>query len=251
MIIDAHAHFGKVYYPIAYLTAEDILAYMDQEGIDISILSSTLAITYDFREGNRELAAAIHGHPRLLGYVSVNLNYPEESIEELARYLGQSKCAGNQFVGVKVHPLLAKRRYDTPEGEALTRAVADYGVPILVHTFNSPLESPWNVVPAAKANPDAPIILGHMGGEAWWEGVRAAQESPNLYLEICGTRTDPEKVRAGIAAVGAERVLFGTDAIWFDAAHMLGAIEDAGLSSSERTLIMGENAKRLFKLEGT
>lgn len=247
MIIDSHVHLGKWYFPIAQLTVDDIVAYMRRHDIDASIISSSLAIVYDCPEGNDELARAIRPYPQLLAYVAVNLNYPEEAVAEMASYLGDS---GNpQFVGVKVHPLLAKCRYDTPQGMAVTRAAADYGMPVLVHTFGSALESPWNVVPAAKAHPDLPIILAHMGGNTWWEGVRAALESPNLYLEICSTWTDPEKVRAAIDAVGAERVLFGTDATLFDAAHMLGAVEDAGLSQEEYALIMGENARRLFRLD--
>ncbi|HOR01618.1 MAG TPA: amidohydrolase family protein [Anaerolineae bacterium] len=251
MIVDAHAHIGKWYYPTAQLTVPDMLAYMTRYGIDVSILSSTLAIVYDAREGNQELAQAIEGCPQLLGYVSVNLNYLEESLEELDRYLGSGAKQGGaaRFVGVKVHPLLARHRYDTPEGMALTRAVAAYGVPILVHTFGSALESPWNVLPAARANPEVPIILGHMGGDCWWEGIRVARESPNLYLEVCSTWTDPEKVRLAVAAVGAERVLFGSDATLFDAAYALGAMEDAGLSAEERALIMGGNARRLFGIK--
>jgi predicted TIM-barrel fold metal-dependent hydrolase len=226
-----------------------MLAYMERDGIDLSIISSSLAIVYDFHEGNRELAETMRGRDRLLGYVAVNLNYLEESIQEMERYLGNGSGANSQFVGVKVHPLFSKHRYDTPEGMALTRAAAAYNAPILIHTYSSALESPWNVAPVAKANPELPIILGHMGGDAWWEGIRAAQESANLYLEICGTPTDPVKIRAGIDAVGAERVLFGTDATLFEAAHLLGAIEDAGLSPEERDLIMWKNAMRLFNLK--
>jgi predicted TIM-barrel fold metal-dependent hydrolase len=247
MIVDAHAHFGKWYFPISQLTEHDILAYMEREKIDYTVLSSSLAIVYDFREGNRELEKALRGHPQLLGYVSINFNYPKESLEELEHYLGHRDLLP-QFVGVKVHPLLAKHRYDSPEGMKLTRAVADYGVPILVHTLSSSLESPWNVLPAAKANPGVPIILGHMGGDTWWEGIRVALQSPNIYLEMCSTWTDPDKLRAAIEAVGAERLLFGTDATLFDVSHMLGAVEDAGLTDEERSLILGENAKRLFTL---
>jgi predicted TIM-barrel fold metal-dependent hydrolase len=88
-----------------------------------------------------------------------------------------------------------------------------------------------------------------MGGDAWWEGIRAAQQAPNLYLEICATYSDPDKVRAAIEAVGVERVLFGTDSTLFDAAHMLGAVADAGLTAREQELVLGENARRLFRLQ--
>ncbi len=121
-------------------------------------------------------------------------------------------------------------------------------MPILIHTFSSAVESPWNVVPVAKAHPDAQIILGHMGGDAWWEGARVGREAPNLYLEFCSTYTDPPKFRAAVDAVGAGRVLFGTDATLYEISHVMGAMQDAGLTDEEYRLIMGENARKLFKL---
>lgn len=246
-VIDAHGHLGKWYFPTWQPTAGEVAADMARLGVEAAILSSSLAIIYDAPEGNRELAQAIRPYPQLFGYVSVNLNYLDEALREMEAYLGAS-ARNPQFVGVKVHPLLCKHRYDTPEGLAVTRAAATYGAPILVHTFNSPLESPWNVLPAARAVPEVPIILGHMGGETWWEGIRVAQEAPNIYLEVCSTWTDPEKVRAAIGAVGAGRILFGSDATFFDLSHMLGAMQDAELSPEEWQLIMRENARRLFRI---
>jgi uncharacterized protein len=248
MLVDVHAHYGRWPYPEALVSAGEMVAAMRRYGISYTFVSSTLAIYYDFVDGNRETAEAIRDFPELLAYVTVNLNYLEESLAEIGRYLGPEKRGGDQFVGIKGHPLTNHRHFETPGGMAITRAAAQYGVPILIHTLSSPVESPWHVVPAAKAYPGVPIILGHMGGDTWWEGVRVGQQSPNLYLEICSSYTDPNKLRAGIDGVGAERVLFGTDSTMFDPAHMLGAMEDAELTSDERTLVMGANAQRLFNL---
>ena len=78
MLIDSHVHLGRWYFPIAQLTADDMVAYMQHQGIDVSIISSSLAIVYDFHEGNRQLAQAIQPYPQLLGYVAINLNYPDD-----------------------------------------------------------------------------------------------------------------------------------------------------------------------------
>lgn len=244
MIVDVHAHLGKWPYPIAPVSAEDEVAAMRRYGIDYALVSSSLAIYYDFVEGNRELAGAIRDHPELLGYVTVNLNYPAESLTEIDRYI----VPGSRFVGIKVHQESNQHAFNTPEGMQIARAAEAHRVPILIHTFGSAVESPWNVVPAALAHPTVPMILGHMGGPAWWEGCRAAREAGNLYLEICSTYTDPAKVRAGFAAAGPERVLFGTDQALFDPAHMLGAVADADLSVDETIQLMGGNACRLFNL---
>ena len=55
----------------------------------------------------------------------------------------------------------------------------------------------------------------------------------------------PENV---LAALGPERVLFGTDATLFDTMYMLSLYREANLSPAESRLVMGENALRLFGL---
>jgi predicted TIM-barrel fold metal-dependent hydrolase len=153
-IIDAHAHLGKWAYPITQHDAGGLAAEMSQLGISAAVVSHSMAIAYDAEEGNRVLAEEIRNYPQFWGYVGVNLNYLDEAMNELERYLGPNAEQPGKFIGVKVHQLFSRHSYDTPEGMALTRAVAGYGVPILVHTFGSPLESPWNVLSAAKANPN-------------------------------------------------------------------------------------------------
>jgi len=245
-IVDVHAHLGRWSYPIKQASAAELAAEMQSHGIEATIASHSLAIIYDATEGNHALADEICGIRQLWGYVSVNLNYPDQSLAELERYLGAGSPFRDRFIGVKVHQSLSRHRFDTPEGMEIAAAVARYRVPILVHTFGSALESPWNVLPAAQAYPEVPFILGHMGGDAWWEGARVGRAAPNVYLELCSSWTDPEKVRAAIDAVGPERVLFGTDANLFAVSHMVGAMEDAGLSDAELCMVMGENARQLF-----
>ncbi len=247
MIVDAHAHIGRWPAPQRFLTPDEMVSNMRRCGIGYTIISASAAIYYDYREGNREVAEAMQGRPQILGYVTVNLNYPEGSLAELEHYL-DGRQPGSQWVGIKVHQQTNRHGFNTPEGMAVAAAAERYHVPILIHTFSSAVESPWNVVPVAKAHPHAQIILGHMGGDAWWEGARAGREAPNLYLEFCSTYTDPPKFRAAVDAVGAARVLFGTDTTLFDVAHVLGAVRDAGLTDQECELVMGENARKLFSL---
>ncbi|HEX9117889.1 MAG TPA: amidohydrolase family protein [Anaerolineae bacterium] len=248
MIVDVHAHLGRWPHAVREMTAAEMAAYMAHFGIDYTFVSSSTAVYYDFREGNREMAEAIRPFPQIKAYVTVNLNYVEESLAEISAYLGPARTGGPQFAGIKVHQQTNHQRFNMPAGFAIAGAAAEYGVPILIHTFSSAIESPWNVVPVAQAYPNVPFILGHMGGEAWWEGARCAREAANLYLELCSTYTDPPKATSAIAGAGVERVLFGTDASLFEPTHMLGALEDAGLDDGQRALVMGGNARRLFGL---
>jgi len=246
MIVDAHAHYGSWYFPIVNPTAEETAARMRALGVDRVVLSSSLGIVYDFREGNAELAEVLNEHSEFSGYVAVNTNYPEESLAEIERYLGPGG-RNDGFVGIKVHPMLAARSFDCEAGLLFADAASRLGVPVLVHTFGSAIESPRNLLRAAERYPAAVFILGHMGGYAWEEGIAVGKARPNAYLEICSTCTEPWKVRAAIEAVGEDRVLFGTDSTLFAAEYMHGAVRDFGLSDRELAKLMGENAERIFR----
>jgi predicted TIM-barrel fold metal-dependent hydrolase len=240
-IIDIHTHYGKWPFPMRYLEPVEMVAALTQRGINKAIVSSSLAIVYDFREGNRALAEAIRPHPELFGYVTINLNYAEEGIQELETY-----ASNPQFVGVKIHQNYSRQKIDSPDGRRVVRALHEYRRPLLLHTYSSSLESPWNAVAVAKLNPAVPIILAHMGGDAWLEGIRAAKESPNLYVDVCASWADADKVADSVRELGPERVLFGSDFTLFDPAHTLGMIEDADLSEDARSLVLHGNAERLF-----
>ena len=59
-IVDAHAHMGPYY---AFMVGDDgspaaMVRWMDRLGIDVSIVSPHIAITCDWREGNRHAYAA-------------------------------------------------------------------------------------------------------------------------------------------------------------------------------------------------
>lgn len=240
-IIDIHTHYGKWPFPMRQLDAGEMVALLKARGVAKVIVSSSKAIVYDPREGNRDLARAIAPHPELYGYVTINLNYVDEGLADLELY-----SRNRQFVGAKVHPNYSALKLDSPAGRRVVEALRAYGWPLLLHTYSSAVESPWNAVPVAKENPDVPIIMAHMGGDAWPEGLRAAKESPNLHVDMCASWADADKVARAVDELGAERVLFGSDFTLFEPAHTLGMIEDAEISDDARQLILHGSAERVF-----
>jgi predicted TIM-barrel fold metal-dependent hydrolase len=245
MIVDAHTHLGKWPFPVYEVSPEEMVATMRRQDIGRAIVSSALAITHDLNAGNRALAGEVARHPELFGYVAVAINDLEQSRQQLDEYLRNPKFVG---VKVEVHPIYCLQKLSSYDGQALMRVVAEYGKPVLVHTHTSPLESPWNVVPIARAHPHVPIIMAHMGGDAWWEGIAAAREAANLYIDPCGTCIDSDKVGVAVRELGAEKIVFGSDYALFEPAYTLGMLEDADLSAEQRELIMHGNAERLFGL---
>lgn len=237
-IIDIHGHLGPWPFPMADCNAPDIRHLMQRRGIEKCVLSGTKAIVNDFVEGNLELAEAINGSDDIFGYITINPNFPKKSIEEIKRYSDLPN-----FAGIKLHPSYAACPMDSDIVKQIVNS-APQPVPFLVHTWG-----PGEVARAAnlaKSLPDFPVIMGHGGAQAWREAINAMEAVPNLYTEFCCSASHRGKVRETLNAVGAERVLFGTDLGLFDPAYNLGTYEEANLTPDEEFAIVQGNARKLF-----
>lgn len=250
MVIDVHGHLGRWSFPMDDPGPEDLTAMMDRLGIDRCILSSSRALRYDLEGGNRELSGSLRSGGRLFGYITANLHYPEESIAGIGALEGERKDTGQaRFVGVKIHPMIQNRRFDTPAGFRVARRAHESGLPILIHTFGSPMETPRQVLPVLREIPDLRIILAHAGGFDWHLAADMAAAGENLYAEICSSCTSPDKLLQLIEAFGDRRVLFGTDATLFHPGYALGMVRDADLPEGSLSRLMGENALDLFRFQ--
>lgn len=246
MIIDVHGHLGHWSFPLAQLSAEELIQQMDVFGVDQTFVSSSLAVRYDFLEGNAFLADTLPRTPRIKGYVTVNLNYPQESVREIHRYLDPGKDRHNIFVGIKIHPMMNRQRFDTKSGLLIAQAAVECNAPILIHTYGSDLETPRQVLAAVERFPKLKVILAHSGGYDWQLAVDIAGASEYLYAEISSSCSSPDKVLQLLEAFGQKRVLFGTDTTLFHPAYSLGMIADSNLPPAVHEDIMGMNAARVF-----
>lgn len=181
----------------------------------------------------------------------------ETSVNEVRARLG----AG--FVGLKLHPIVDEYRADDPSLNPYLEVAADYGCPVACHS--APAEAdPDHIRRLAERFPMIPVILYHtyLGPQ---EGRRRAAEhaceQPNLYLETSWCRW--QEVTELIESVGAERVLFGSDAA-VDGAHhycrhppnvegqetykegLVALMQALGPQATRR--VMRDNATRLFHL---
>jgi uncharacterized protein (TIGR03086 family) len=115
-------------------------------------------------------------------------------------------------VGLKLHPSYDEYPADAPGLDPFLEVAADAGVPVAVHAAPGPSD-PDLIRRLAERFPTVPFVLyhtflGHPEGRR--RAARHAQQLPNLYLETSWCRS--EEVRRLIDEVGADRVLFGSDA---------------------------------------
>jgi uncharacterized protein len=240
--IDIHAHYGKWPFVGRDAEIEDIKAAMKKHDIQAFFLSSSKAIMYDFIEGNHELFSNIADVQGLYGYVVVNPNYMEESLDEVRKYADNPK-----FIGVKYHPEYCKKPADCEEMIPLFQMMEALNAPVLIHTFGDGLSSPLRLHNVNSKFPNVKLIAAHMGGNRFDLGIQLAKEAnQNVFLEICSTDISCDKIKLAMDAAGAERILFGTDYSLFDPSYTIGAVESSQLANMERQMLFYENALKVF-----
>ncbi|HYK82573.1 MAG TPA: amidohydrolase family protein [Gemmatimonadales bacterium] len=224
MLIDVHAHF----YHDRTLRADwrernaSRLRAGEKIGITIHVASllgsfGRTSPTYfpspaDLEYGNRALLALAREHPhRIRGYVTVNPNYTAHARAEIARGL----AAG--MIGVK---LAASRRATDPLLDPICELAREHGVPVLHHIWQHRRQD-WPGQEASDAaelcalaarHPDVRFILAHIGGGGDWQhSLAALRAAPNVSVDLSGSGVDGGMLEACLAAVGAARLVWGTD----------------------------------------
>jgi uncharacterized protein len=249
--IDVHCYHGKWGFPIIEMTTADVLAMMEQAQVEKAILMSSRAIQYDFVAGNAELAEAIGPHAALYGYVYINMHYPELSLAEMEKYLRSDK-----FAGVKYQGEYSRATASAPENrEAFDLLEKVYRKPLLIHSWGLPEHGnavayslPAQILELAREHPGLKIVMGHMGGTEWMDGIRAAEKVPNLYLDTCASYADQDKVAVAVRTLGAEKVLFGSGATEGSLVMQKAAILDANLTDTEKATVLCGAALKVFDL---
>jgi predicted TIM-barrel fold metal-dependent hydrolase len=241
--IDVHLHDKFPGAPFRPFSPADYAAELERQGIIGGVCSSITGIFYDLQQGNDEVAALLAAIPTLRGYVVVDPRFPEESAAQLKRLDGDTG-----FAGVKIHCMYSRTPTNSPAMRRLFDLIAPYEKPVLIHNLGS--DWPEALVEIAQAHPRLPIIAAHAG---YGDGPHPTHDAalrlapaPNIFVEFCSTYLATGAIRRGIEAVGAERVLFGSDFPLISLGYMRAAYEDAELTPEEAALIYIENAKRLF-----
>jgi hypothetical protein len=243
MIIDTHQHLGRSLFTGVVTTSGDLLAAMDECGIDQALVMPQ-PTREDIRQYHDEIArACAESSGRLVGMASIDPWLETRAYQEEAR-----RCLeGHGFVALKLHPLAHNIASNHPEAEKVFRTADELGVPVIVHTgLGCPWALPSLCIPPARKYRRVPVILAHAGwGVYSAEAVVAAEVCENIVLEPswCPTYV----VHKLVSAFGAERVLFGSDHVT-NMPVELAKYRAIGLSESQRTAIFADNPRRVFRL---
>jgi len=248
-IWDIHCHLTSVPGATPEERMNEIVRYLDRMGVERVILSLGYPLLVDpppdqLREENDQVLRAIRHRPdRAYGFVYLNPNYVQASLDEFNRCVRDGP-----MVGVK---LWVAKRCSAAELDPIIERAVSLNAPIMQHTWlklggNEPGEStPYDVVELARRHPTARLVCGHTGGN-WELGLRVVRAARNLPVEIAGSDPTSGFLEMAVRELGAERVIYGSDAWGRSFASQLAKVMGANIPASARNLVLGDNLRRLL-----
>lgn len=281
MILDAHLHIFN--HPCPNLTppecrdgrfpVERLLALMDREGVGKAVIVQNPSIG----TVNEEVSSAVEKHPsRFAGVVQVDPKSPGAPglLRKFASREGQRTIKlemSERWGWAGIHPGLdLLSEVFTP----IWSIVAELGIKVIVDP-GPPGNPGYQVEQIDELSirlPRIHFLVEHLGylTKAIWDNRALRQRRtellrlarrPNVHLGFSATAVlleedfpcprTAELLEEAVALVGAHKILWGTDAPYslrrFSYRQMIDMVrEHPRLSDSERALILGENASRLF-----
>ncbi len=187
-----------------------------------------------------------------------------------------TRLQSNGIVGIKLHPPSQGTDLNDIRYKRLIEAISDAGMITVIHggwdigytdhnyaSVDMILEIIRDVAPER-------FVVAHMGGWASWPEVFSCLAGAPVWFDtayslgITPPRMDvphdaalmygqnllAEQLVLMVRRHGADKVLFGTDSPWQDQKNYAGLLSSSGLTPSELSRIMGENAKTLLKSAG-
>lgn len=235
---------------------EGLLCSMKEAGIDYSLLLPVATSSKQVDTINEE-AAQTNAQAYKTGLYSFGAIHPQtENYKEVLRRIKDSGLKG-----VKLHPDYQEAffndiRYKRIVEEAtkldlymMVHAGEDIGLPTPIHC------RPEHVVEVVKETGTDKLILAHMGGWRLWEEVQQQLLELPLFFDTSFSENyikgvsgllDELSFVALVRAMGADRVLFGTDSPWSSQKQAVEWMNATSLTKEEKEMIFSGNFMRIL-----
>ncbi len=256
--VDSDSGFAMLYSSARakMATADELIASMDREGVDVSVVLNGAWATHEFCvETNDYILDSVARFPkRLVGFCTVQPQSPKLAVAEIER------CARGGAKGVgEIRPDTQSLSAGHPEViEPFIAAVREHQLILLTHA-SEPVGhlyqgkgavTPGLLYPLITAWPDVTVVCAHWGGGlpfyALMPEVRSAMS--NVFFDTAASPFlyQPAVYRHVVDLVGADRILFGTDYPLLAPGRLLAEIDSLDLEPENRELILSGNAARLL-----
>jgi predicted TIM-barrel fold metal-dependent hydrolase len=202
-LIDAHCHLGQS--PAGYVTADRLIAHLDQNGVSFAIVSpGRVDAPADIPSANDMVIESVRAHPdRLMGFALADPTAQADAAAELERALD----AG--LKGVKLRPGVAGFAPSQHALQAVVELAASRRSPIYLHSGIQILSVVKDALRIAAEFPDLPVVLSYRKS-ASLEGLPGdpTPRPRNLYVDTSYLPAD--YIHGLLETLGADRVVFGS-----------------------------------------
>jgi len=228
--------------------AGELLATMDQLGIQKALACPFKPLSYRLDQANEDLASAIRPHAdRLLGAARIDPWQPEaarilvKSLDELG------------LRALYLNPWEEHFRVDLPQLDPILAIAEARKIPVMIASGYPWMSEPLQVAKLAARWPDVNIVMTNGGqinisGLGQADATLAMRKCPNLCLETAGVYRQ-DFIEESVAEFGAQRVVFGSGAPYFDQRYEVLRVLKAKVDIRSRKAIESANALGLF-MEG-
>ncbi|MFC1864717.1 amidohydrolase family protein [Chloroflexota bacterium] len=259
--IDSDSCFAILYSsPNAKLaTADELIASMDKDGIDISVVLNYGWTTHELCvETNDYILESIARYPkRLIGFCTVQPQSFEAALDEIER------CAKGGVRGVgEIRPDM--QLLDLRDEEVMgpfIEVITKYKLILLTHA-SEPVGheypgkggiTPDMLYPLITSFPDLTLVCAHWGGGlpfyALMPEVKRAMS--NVFFDTAASPFlySPQVYNQVIQLVGADKILFGSDYPLLAPSRLLEEIKSLDLHEETERLILSGNAQMLLGIK--
>jgi predicted TIM-barrel fold metal-dependent hydrolase len=206
---------------------------MGRLGIRRICAFSFAGVNSDFTLGNDLLAQAVKEHPdRIVGYATLNANYPDEWIPELER------CRAMGLKGIK---LICEYQGTTTERTGF-EPVYQYADNERMIILNHYWGSSKYLDGLAERYSDACFIIGHYSTEY----ARVLRERENVYQCTCAALMFGDIERL-LKVADADKIVYGSDLTDLDGPFGLAPVLYARIADEDKRKILGLNMQEILE----
>lgn len=220
-------------------TADALLGYMDEFGIDRAVVWHRLAETWSVRDGNETLLKEIASRPRLRPCLMATPHLGTWEMPAAAEYRVQ--LAEIRPAAVRLHPKRHEYRLLPYFAGPLLEILNELRLPVLL-----PWEEldPADLAQTTQAFPDIPFVLLRAGYKVSRCLFPFMQQSANVFVST-NDFLDTNLLEEIVARFGAQRVLFGSDMPRMHPGPALALVCYADAPPEAKAKMLGGNWRRL------
>jgi predicted TIM-barrel fold metal-dependent hydrolase len=241
-------------------TAEELIASMDETGVDISVILNIGWTTHELCvETNDYIIDSVSRYPqRLVGFCAVQPQSSKAAVAEIER----CAQAGIRGVGEMRPDIQLFDLGDEVVMEPLVEVLRKHQLVLLLHA-SEPVGhdypgkggiTPDMLYPFITSFPDLTLVCAHWGGGLPFYALmpEVKKAISNVYFDTAASPFlyTPQVYNHVISLVGTDKILFGSDYPLLAPSRLLEEIKALDLPEETKNLILSGNAQRLLGIKG-